>query len=116
MSKQEAVITYNPLLASQPEQMVATFTHELAHYLTATASEPPPGGWESSRNGYLSEAEHAYALAIFLGLKKIPIANALKYLKPSIKSMLKKAAKEIRQEEVLDELYEIRFQAKNSGK
>jgi hypothetical protein len=97
----EVVITYNPALASQPTQLVATFAHELAHYLTATSKEEPPGGWEnwefatdiaatflgfgvfmansafsfsqytnsdsqgwkSSRNGYLSESEHIYALA-----------------------------------------------------
>lgn len=43
----EAVITYNPKLASDPTQMVSTFSHELAHYLTSTAPEPPPGGWEN---------------------------------------------------------------------
>lgn len=45
--KNEAVITYNPKLASSPSQMVATFAHELAHYLTGTSSEPPPGGWDN---------------------------------------------------------------------
>ncbi len=43
----EAVITYNPKLVSEPTQMVATFAHELAHYLTSTAPEAPPGGWEN---------------------------------------------------------------------
>ena len=43
----EAVITYNPKLVSKPTQMVATFAHELAHYLTGTSPEPPPGGWEN---------------------------------------------------------------------
>jgi len=43
----EAVISYNPKLASNPVQMVATFAHELAHYLTSTAPEPPPGGWDN---------------------------------------------------------------------
>jgi hypothetical protein len=33
----EVIITYNPSLASQPIQLVATFAHELAHYLTATS-------------------------------------------------------------------------------
>lgn len=42
-----AIITYNPNLAANPMQMVATFAHELAHYLTSTAPEPPPGGWEN---------------------------------------------------------------------
>lgn len=45
--KHEVIITYNPTLASQPIQLVATFAHELAHYLTATSKEEPPGGWEN---------------------------------------------------------------------
>ncbi len=43
----EISITYNPKLASNPTQMVATFAHELSHYLTGTAPEAPPGGWEN---------------------------------------------------------------------
>ncbi len=43
----EIVITYNPKIVSNPTEMVATFAHELSHYLTGTASEPPPGGWEN---------------------------------------------------------------------
>lgn len=43
----EGIITYNPKLTSDPVQMVATFAHELAHYLTSTAPEAPPGGWEN---------------------------------------------------------------------
>lgn len=42
-----ATITYNPALVSNPTQMVATFAHELAHYLTGTAPSAPPGGWEN---------------------------------------------------------------------
>lgn len=45
--KNEATITYNPKIVANPIQMVATFAHELAHYLTGTAPEPPPGGWEN---------------------------------------------------------------------
>ncbi len=43
----EATITYNPKIVADPVQMVATFAHELSHYLTGTAPEPPPGGWEN---------------------------------------------------------------------
>jgi hypothetical protein len=43
----EVIITYNPALAGQPIQLVATLAHELAHYLTATSPEEPPGGWEN---------------------------------------------------------------------
>lgn len=35
-------ITYAPALLRQPEQLVATFAHELAHYLHAAAKTPPP--------------------------------------------------------------------------
>lgn len=41
------VITYNPAVVLDPIQLVATFAHELAHYLTGTCQESPPGGWEN---------------------------------------------------------------------
>lgn len=40
------VITYNPALADDPTALIATFAHELAHYLMSTAESDPPGGWE----------------------------------------------------------------------
>lgn len=43
----KAIITYNPSLLLRPTQLVATFAHELAHYLTGGCTEPPPGGWEN---------------------------------------------------------------------
>jgi len=45
--EEEVVITYNPASLSNPTQLVATFAHELSHYLTGTAIEPPPGGWDN---------------------------------------------------------------------
>ena len=48
IDKNEKVrITYNPDIVSDPVKMVSVFSHELAHYLTATSPEPPPGGWEN---------------------------------------------------------------------
>lgn len=41
-----AVITYNPGLVNDTGAMVATFAHELGHYLMATAGGTPPGGWD----------------------------------------------------------------------
>ena len=41
------IITYNPTIISDPTQLVATFAHELAHYLTGTCKIAPPGGWEN---------------------------------------------------------------------
>lgn len=46
-ANKEIVITYNPRLVRNPIQLVATYAHELAHYLTGTGSEAPPGGWEN---------------------------------------------------------------------
>lgn len=39
----EVIITYNP--KSGADQLVATFAHELSHYLTCGCEEEPPGGW-----------------------------------------------------------------------
>lgn len=41
-----AEIFYNPSHIDQPEKLIATFAHELAHYLMSGAKTPPPGGWE----------------------------------------------------------------------
>ncbi|MDB5693359.1 MAG: hypothetical protein JWO81_2422 [Alphaproteobacteria bacterium] len=40
-----AVITYNPSLASDTTALIATFAHELSHYLMLSARSAPPGGW-----------------------------------------------------------------------
>ncbi|MEA3041811.1 MAG: hypothetical protein QOC65_1300 [Sphingomonadales bacterium] len=42
----KVVITYNPSLGEDPTALIATFAHELAHYLMSTARTDPPGGWE----------------------------------------------------------------------
>jgi len=145
--KGEAVITYNPASLSDPAQLVATFAHELSHYLTGTAIEPPPGGWDNwefatdiaatflgfgvfmanstfnfsqytsigsqgwhtSGSGYLTESEHVYALAIFMLLKDIPVSEALAFLKPSLKKLLKKAIKEINEGSTIEELRAIQY-------
>jgi len=43
----EVTITYNPDLLSSPQDLISTFAHELSHYLTATSTEDPPGGWDN---------------------------------------------------------------------
>ncbi len=45
--REQITISYNPAVVGNPTQMIATFAHELAHYLTATCPEPPPGGWDN---------------------------------------------------------------------
>ncbi len=133
------IISYNPRLSTDPINLVATFAHELAHYLTGGIEKEPPGGWdnwefatdiaatflgfgifqvnsafnfkqftdgetqgwESSRNGYLSQNEHIYALAIFLLLKKIPSKEAKQYIKPHLKNTLDKAINEIKDDDTI---------------
>ena len=41
-----AVITYDPALVGDPMKLIATFAHELGHYLLGTIEDPPPGGEE----------------------------------------------------------------------
>lgn len=144
---EEIVITYSSPAVKNPVQLVATFAHELAHYLTAACIEDPPGGWGNwefvtditatflgfgifmanstfnfqqftevdaqgwsySRNGYLSEAEHVYALAIFLRLKNIPYDAAAHHLKPTLRKTLKKSLKELSKSAYIEELLTIKY-------
>ena len=41
-----AQIGYNPGHLGDPGKLIATFAHELSHYLMSTAKTAPPGGWE----------------------------------------------------------------------
>lgn len=43
--QEEVEITYSPTLLRDPVGIVATFAHELCHYLLATVKEEPPCGW-----------------------------------------------------------------------
>ena len=43
----EITITYNPAIVGNSTQLIATLAHELAHYLTGTCQEEPPGGWDN---------------------------------------------------------------------
>lgn len=53
-------ITYNPDLVGEPMALVATFAHELSHYLLFSAQSVPPGGWD------LHEL-HTDLCAVYLG-------------------------------------------------
>ena len=55
-----AVITYNPEMEVDQIGLVATFAHELGHYLMATSPGSPPGGWD------LHEL-HTDLAAVYLG-------------------------------------------------
>ena len=141
----EAVITYNTKLINRPESLVATFAHELAHYLSGVVKEPPPGGeeywehatdltaiflgfgvflansaftfeqytsvgsqgWSSSRQGYMTEQEIVYALAIFCVLKDIPVTEAVSYLDSHLRSYFKKCYRELHNSEHILKLQNI---------
>ena len=55
-----AVITYDPELEKDQQALIATFAHELGHYLMVYAKGTPPGGWE------LQEL-HTDLAAVYLG-------------------------------------------------
>jgi hypothetical protein len=42
----QATITYQPADIAEPAKLIATFIHELAHYLLAARPDEPPGGEE----------------------------------------------------------------------
>jgi len=66
-----AEITYDPELIHNPQALIATLSHEFAHFLMQTAKTPPPGGWEE-------EEPCTDGLAIFMGFG-IFIANTSSY-------------------------------------
>jgi len=47
VQQEQVLITYNPNLTTNLESLIATFAHELSHYLTGTTADDPPGGWEN---------------------------------------------------------------------
>lgn len=141
----EAIITYNTNLIKRPESLIATFAHELAHYLSGVAKEPPPGGdeywehatdltaiflgfgiflansaftfeqytsvdsqgWSSRRQGYMTEQEIIYSLAIFCVLKNIPTTEASSYLDSHLRSYFKKCYGELQGSEYIIKLQKI---------
>jgi len=66
-------------------------------------------GWQSNKNGYLSEAEHVFALAIFLQLKGIPVETALRFIKPALKKLLKDAVRQVESTKIIEELQAVQY-------
>ena len=71
LAGRHAVIDYNPAMEADPAALVATFAHELGHYLMATTRGTPPGGWD------LHEL-HTDLAAVFLGFG-ILLANSARH-------------------------------------
>jgi len=127
------VITYNPDELSRPESLIATFAHELAHFLSFSTAVRPPGGddfeepaadllavflgfgvflansafqfsqytgvdsqgWSSRSQGYLSQDELIYGLALFAELKSTPSEYVVPHLDSHLRSFLKKSRRDI---------------------
>ena len=143
-----ATITYDPAIVADPVAMVAVFAHELSHYLTHAAPEPPPGGWENwefatdacatflgfgtfqanaafgtrqsadgfsaRRLGYLTQAEHGYALALFLRLRGIAPGEAAAHCCRNVRGYLKRALAEIDRDGVAEALAKVAFRGASS--
>lgn len=59
------VISYVPALLKRPDDLIATLAHELAHYLLATAKEPPP--CEPDEREFLTDLAAVYlGFGVFL--------------------------------------------------
>ena len=130
------LIAYNPQQINNPEAMIASYAHTLAHYLGSMAVEPPPDKEElwpqttellavfmgfgtmfansasvfrgscarchnplAERTAFLSQDEITYALALFCVLKKIPNKEVLPHLKKHLRSIFKRAVKELNQKD-----------------
>lgn len=52
-------------------------------------------GWRTRRNGYLSERDLVFDLALFLAAKGLPPSDALACLKPHLADLLKTALKDV---------------------
>jgi hypothetical protein len=61
-------LSYDPDLVANPEALIASFAHAVAHYLGQTSAEPPPGG-----SAYWPQAIEV--LAVFMGFG-LMVANS----------------------------------------
>lgn len=66
--EQRLPVAYDPALVNNPEAMIASLSHQLAHYLATMADTPPPGGEENW-------AQATEVLAVFLGFGPM-VANS----------------------------------------
>lgn len=67
---QRLLVQYVPDMVRNPQALIATFAHQLAHYLATLAPEPPPGGKENWPHA-------TEVLAVFLGFGVMMANSAL---------------------------------------
>jgi hypothetical protein len=74
-------ISYTPKLLAEPERLIATFAHELAHYLLATATTSPP--CEDDEHEFLTDLAAVYlGFGVFMANSVFdfePVQDGLKY-------------------------------------
>jgi hypothetical protein len=111
-------VSYNRKLLTEPIGLIATFIHEIAHAILMGIEEEIPGGPEleecvtdvttvllgfgvfgakTSRSGYLTEAEWAFCLALFLSKKGESEDKITNWLKPNPMALLKQSMRYLRQ-------------------
>lgn len=71
-------------------------------------------GWRTTGGGYLSEAEHSYALALFLRLKEKDPEIAIVHCGRNIRNYLKLALSEIDDSDIINELRKIEYRPTDS--
>ena len=64
-------------------------------------------GWQTSGGGYLSQAEHSFALALFLRLKDIPASAALPHCDPNVRGFLKRALADLDDSDAIASLRQV---------
>lgn len=66
-----------------------------AHFRFSQHSDGQTMGWQSQRQGYLSEPEILHMQAIFSNLLELPAAGTLPHLKPALRGMFKRLYREV---------------------
>jgi hypothetical protein len=73
-SDRKVEITYQPKLLSNPQQLIATFAHELAHYALSTATSKPP--CDDDEMEFLTDITAVYlGFGVFLANNVLNVAN-----------------------------------------
>jgi hypothetical protein len=114
--RDEALIRFNPDHKTQPVMLIATMAHEVMHHVLHQIYELPPGDAETEElatdlhcittgfglfqmngaeqagwSGYMRQTTRAHALAMFIRMRGIAEADALRQLSPRSAKAVKQA-------------------------